>query len=145
MRRGASRRASREASRRDRKASRDGRKASRERHADITISGAPVSLASLTRTLFTNAAVLDAQRGELLGDQAVLVEDERIVEVGDTAQIRASEEDRSFDLGGRTLMPGLIDCHVHVTAASANLASQSEWSPMYLAARASVILAREVE
>ena len=102
--------------------------------------GAPVSLASLTRTLFTNAAVLDAQRGELLADQAVLVEDERIVEVGDTAQIRASEEDRSFDLGGRTLMPGLIDCHVHVTAASANLASQSEWSPMYLAARASVIL-----
>ena len=36
--------------------------------------------------------------------------------------------------------PGLIDCHVHVTAASANLSEIAEWSPLYLAARASTIM-----
>jgi imidazolonepropionase-like amidohydrolase len=69
----------------------------------------------------------------------VLVEDERILEVGDSAQVRSSEG-RVVDLRGRTLMPGLIDCHVHVTAASADIARQSEWSPMYLAARAAEIM-----
>jgi imidazolonepropionase-like amidohydrolase len=36
-------------------------------------------------------------------------------------------------------MPGLVDCHVHVTAASAHLAQIEEWSPMYLAAHAGAI------
>lgn len=96
-------------------------------------------LGYLTRTLFKNAAVLDPRRGALVEDQAVLVDGDRILEVGDATQITASDA-RTIDLGGRTLMPGLIDCHVHVTAATADLASQSEWSPMYLAARAAGIL-----
>jgi imidazolonepropionase-like amidohydrolase len=43
------------------------------------------------------------------------------------------------DVAGKTLMPGLIDCHVHVTAATAHLGEITEWSPIYLAARSSVI------
>jgi predicted amidohydrolase YtcJ len=31
-----------------------------------------------------------------------------------------------FDLRGRTLMPGLIDAHVHVTAVTADLVALSE-------------------
>jgi imidazolonepropionase-like amidohydrolase len=37
-------------------------------------------------------------------------------------------------------MPGLIDCHVHVTAATADLARVGEWSPYYVAARAAEIM-----
>src|SRR5260370_33320654 len=37
-------------------------------------------------------------------------------------------------------MPGLIDCHVHVTAATANFAEIEEWSPFYLAARSAKIM-----
>ena len=39
-----------------------------------------------------------------------------------------------------TLMPGLIDAHVHVTAATANFAQLETWSPAYVAARAGDIM-----
>src|SRR5438067_2456206 len=93
----------------------------------------------MARTLFTNASILEPERGALVPDQAVLVEDERIVEVGDGVQIKTSDA-RHIDVRGRTLMPGLIDCHIHALAASADLFIADEWSPMYLAAHARGIL-----
>src|SRR5438105_2636909 len=91
------------------------------------------------RTLFTNASILEPERGTLVPDQAVLVEDERILEVGESSQVSVSDA-RHIDVRGRTLMPGLIDCHVHALAASADLFIEAEWSPMYLAAHARGIL-----
>src|SRR5205823_10374141 len=75
-----------------------------------------------------------------LPDQFVHVEGARITSVGAARDSGARDVDRTIDLGGRVLMPGLIDCHVHVTAASANLSDIAEWSPLYLAARASTIM-----
>jgi imidazolonepropionase-like amidohydrolase len=46
---------------------------------------------------------------------SVLVEDGRIARVG-AASDAAPEGVQSLDLEGRTLMPGLVDAHVHVTA-----------------------------
>ena len=47
---------------------------------------------------------------------AVLVRDGAIARVGDAADA-PPEGARTIDLGGRTLMPGLIDAHAHVKAA----------------------------
>ena len=70
-------------------------------------------------------------------DRFVLVDGQRIAEVSSN---RRTEADRVIDLRGRVLMPGLIDCHVHVTAATANFSELSEWSPMYLGAHAGAIM-----
>jgi imidazolonepropionase-like amidohydrolase len=91
----------------------------------------------VTRTLFRNASVLDPEAATLTPDQSVLVEDDRIVEIRSGGAIQA---DRFIDARGRVLMPGLIDCHVHVLAAHADLAEIAEWSPFYLGARAAGIM-----
>lgn len=70
-------------------------------------------------TLFTNGRVLDTAAGVLRDGLAVLVRDGRIAEV--TPGIAAPADARVIDLGGRTLMPGLIDCHVHVVAETLDL------------------------
>jgi imidazolonepropionase-like amidohydrolase len=93
----------------------------------------------MARYLFRNATILDAERGDYLADSSVLVEGDRIVEVGG-ADVQASDA-RSFDLRGMTLMPGLIDAHVHVTAVTADLAALVEWSPAYVTARVAHVLA----
>lgn len=93
----------------------------------------------MARYLFRNANILDAERGDYLADGSVLVEGERILEVGG-AGVQASDA-QSFDLRGMTLMPGLIDAHVHVTAVTADLATLTEWSPAYVTARAAHVLA----
>jgi imidazolonepropionase-like amidohydrolase len=92
------------------------------------------------RILLENASILDPDAARLLPEQAVLVVDERIAEVGLRAQLPVGDVDRVIDVHGGVVMPGLIDCHVHVTAVTANLAEQAGWSPLYLAARAGGIL-----
>jgi imidazolonepropionase-like amidohydrolase len=61
----------------------------------------------------TNARVVDASG--VCEAACVLVESEQIVRVG-TASDAVPEGAAVVDLGGRTLLPGLIDAHVHVTA-----------------------------
>src|SRR6266700_8115829 len=91
-----------------------------------------------SRVLFRHATVLDTASGELAPDQTVLVEGDRIREVGGTDA--GPREARVADLRGMTLMPGLIDAHVHVTAVTADLARLAEWSPAYVTARATRVL-----
>ena len=66
----------------------------------------------MTQILFRNFRMLDPERDELVGGCEILVEGETIREVSERP-IKAREA-AIVDCGGRTLMPGLIDCHVHV-------------------------------
>lgn len=72
----------------------------------------------MTLTLLTNARIVDGSAPEPGAPTHVLIENERIKEVGTTI---TSPRAKAIDIGGRTLMPGLIDCHVHVVAGVANL------------------------
>src|SRR5881396_720296 len=58
------------------------------------------------------ARLLDVENGRILNPGEVLVEGERIAEVGKTVKHSAGEE--IIDLGDRTLLPGLIDAHIHL-------------------------------
>lgn len=52
----------------------------------------------------------------LIDDGAVVIEDQHIVAVGARRDLAAELADtpRVIDIQGRTLVPGLIDCHVHL-------------------------------
>ena len=58
------------------------------------------------------ARLLDIKTGRLVKPGEVLVQGERIVEVGASVKHPAGAE--VIDLGDRTLMPGLIDAHIHL-------------------------------
>jgi imidazolonepropionase-like amidohydrolase len=58
------------------------------------------------------ARMLDIKNGRIVKPGEVLVEGERIVEVATSVKHPAGAE--VIDLGDRTLMPGLIDAHVHL-------------------------------
>ncbi|WP_127753843.1 amidohydrolase family protein [Devosia sp. 1566] len=73
--------------------------------------------------LLTGGRVLDTEAGALRDNLQVLVVGKRIVAVGES--IEAPSQARRVELNGATLMPGLIDCHVHVVAESLDL-----WSNM---------------
>jgi len=73
----------------------------------------------MAQILFKNAKLLDPHADALQGGVSVLVEGETIREVSAKA-IKAPSAD-VIDCKGRTLMPGLIDCHVHVMLSEVNL------------------------
>jgi imidazolonepropionase-like amidohydrolase len=58
------------------------------------------------------ARLLDVESGRLLTPGEVLVQGERIVEAG--ASVTHPAGATTIDLGNQTLMPGLIDVHVHL-------------------------------
>ncbi len=64
------------------------------------------------RLLLANAHVFDGAR--VHEHASVLIEDGRIVRLGHAGD-GVPEGTATIDLGGRTLMPGLIDSHVHVS------------------------------
>jgi imidazolonepropionase-like amidohydrolase len=85
--------------------------------------------------VLANAAVLDPEAGSLTEGQAVVVEGGRVVEAGASPAVKAGDA-TVLDVRGATVMPGLIDAHVHVYAATADLGAIEEWAPSYLTARA---------
>jgi imidazolonepropionase-like amidohydrolase len=58
------------------------------------------------------ARLLDVKAGKLIQPGEILVRGERIVEAGSSVKRPAGAE--VVDLGDRTLMPGLIDAHIHL-------------------------------
>lgn len=66
-------------------------------------------------TLIKAAHLLDGVSDRARDNAAVLVDGDRIVAVGPSAQLAAQHPDaKVIDLGGATLLPGLIDAHTHV-------------------------------
>jgi imidazolonepropionase-like amidohydrolase len=60
------------------------------------------------RTVFTGGRLFDGT-GAPVADADVVIEDDRIVEIGP-----GLDGDESIECSGKTLLPGLFDCHVHL-------------------------------
>jgi imidazolonepropionase-like amidohydrolase len=60
--------------------------------------------------------LLDVRNGKYLINQGILVENDRIKEVGPISgvQLHAPATATVIDLAGGTVLPGLIDCHAHL-------------------------------
>jgi predicted amidohydrolase YtcJ len=76
----------------------------------------------------TNAkiATLDAAGSTA---QAIAVRDGRIVAVGSAAQMGplSGPMTRTVDAGGRTVIPGLIDSHMHAVRAALSYSTEVNW------------------
>jgi imidazolonepropionase-like amidohydrolase len=74
----------------------------------------------MSQILFKNFSLLDPRWDEARGGYEVLVEGEHIKEVS-AKPIKARNAQMVNGGGKRTLMPGLIDCHVHVFLTEVNI------------------------
>lgn len=69
---------------------------------------------SMVQTVvFQNAFLIDGNGGEPIPGATVVVSDGQIKEVRPDGQETRVPDGRAIDLKGKTLMPGLIDAHVH--------------------------------
>ncbi|MGJ5129777.1 amidohydrolase family protein [Bradyrhizobium oligotrophicum] len=92
----------------------------------------------MSTILFKNAALLDPLQPELREGHHVLVEDDLIKEVSDKPL--QTSVDQTIDLQGKTLMPGLIDLHVHAIAVELNLAQQVQMPNVLVTLRSALLL-----
>ncbi len=92
----------------------------------------------MTRTVLKNARVLNLDAPDDDGLYSVIIEGDRIREV--TQGSVSTGDAQTIDLAGRTLMPGMIDCHVHVVASIAHLGANGKMPNTFAVLRAVPIL-----
>lgn len=81
---------------------------------------------------------LDPRQDRLIDGIEILVEGDQVKEVSD--RTIASAAAQRIDVGGRTVMPGLIDCHVHMYMNEMNVGLLRNVPQTYAAAKASFVL-----
>ena len=80
----------------------------------LTVAGTPVHAAEV---LVSAERMLDVRTGKMVANPQVLIRDGRIVAVKQGANaFPVSADTRRVDLPGMTLLPGLIDMHVHLSS-----------------------------
>ena len=61
-------------------------------------------------------ALLDPATGETTRDAVVVIDDGRVIHSGSRAKTQTPRDAETIDASGLTILPGLIDCHVHLTS-----------------------------
>jgi imidazolonepropionase-like amidohydrolase len=65
------------------------------------------------------ALLIDGNGGDSIKNAVVVVEGKRITAAGSQASVSVPQGATVLDFSGYTLMPGLIDCHLHIAALNA--------------------------
>lgn len=91
-----------------------------------------------TRLAIVNARVFDSAAGALRPHGTLVIEGERLLAVTDEP-VQVDDALR-IDVAGRVVLPGLIDAHVHVVAASHDLAGLSLQPPSLVGAMSAQIM-----
>lgn len=81
------------------------------------------------KTLFYNGQIITVNKNNDI-EEAMLIENDRISCVGKTVEaLRMADKYTEWvDLQGRAVVPGFIDCHIHMAVAGANLPNQVDVS-----------------
>jgi imidazolonepropionase-like amidohydrolase len=84
--------------------------------------------ANAQNTVIKVGHLFDARSGKMLDNQIIIVENGKIKEVG--ANLKFNKTDKIIDLSDSYVLPGLMDCHVHITT---NLSYRArDWNDKYL-------------
>jgi imidazolonepropionase-like amidohydrolase len=87
-------------------------------------------------TAITNATLIDGTGANPVRNATIVIEGERITQIG--TSVATPRDAEAIDAGGRTVMPGMIDCHVHMLYHPASLQERLLTPPtlqMFMGAR----------
>ncbi|MDP4258053.1 MAG: amidohydrolase family protein [Bacteroidota bacterium] len=76
-----------------------------------------------------NARLLTMKGDNVIERGTIVVRDARIVSIGATGEIKVPAEAKVLDLTGKTIMPGLIDLHLHLKNPS-NILPAQQWEAL---------------
>src|ERR1700724_4423316 len=92
--------------------------------AVLTLAAAVAASAQGQVTAVRAGKMFDPKSGANLTNQVVLITGDKITDVGPADRVKMPAGAKVIDLSNATVLPGLIDGHVHLTDAQGNLQHQ---------------------
>lgn len=77
---------------------------------------------------FTGGRIITMQGDKIIENGVVIIEENRIIAVGNANEITIPADAKVIDISGKTIMPGFIDTHAHLNAFRYGLSTQQNWS-----------------
>jgi imidazolonepropionase-like amidohydrolase len=74
------------------------------------------SNAMAQQTLINADAYVDVKQGKVVNNIAILIDGNKIVQVGQQGKVKTQQDAKVINLKGKTLVPGLMDMHVHLSS-----------------------------
>lgn len=79
---------------------------------------------------FTNARIITMNGDEVIENGTIVVEENKIVAVGEDSEIEVPNRAKTYNLEGKTIMPGIVDAHAHIGAFRYGITPEKHW-PLY--------------
>ncbi len=76
---------------------------------------------------FTGARIITMNGDQVIENGTIMVQDNRIAALGPAAEVDVPADARTFDVTGKTIIPGLIDVHAHMGYAVLDINPQKDW------------------
>lgn len=89
----------------------------------------------------TGGRLIDGSGRDPVNNATLVIEGERILAAGPTASVTVPKGAKIIDAGGRTILPGIIDCHVHGTYRARDMRQHLLNAPTYNVLRSTSVLA----
>ena len=96
-------------------------------------------------TAIVGGRIIDGTGRDPIAKGVVVVDNSAIRAVGSEGSVQIPRDAEVLDAGGKTILPGIIDCHVHSTYRDRNLRRHLLHTPTYNILRSTMILRETLE
>lgn len=79
------------------------------------------------RIAFTNARLITMNNDKVIEKGTIIIYKNKIENIGESKNIKIPDGAKTYDMNGKTIMPGIIDVHAHIGAFRNGLSSQKHW------------------
>jgi imidazolonepropionase-like amidohydrolase len=102
---------------------------------DITEEGTKIGLKLKTdvpegQIAFTNARIITMDGDKVIEKGSIVIEGNKIISIGKASEVNIPKKAKTYDLDGKTIMPGIVDAHAHIGAFRYGLTPKKHW-PLY--------------
>jgi imidazolonepropionase-like amidohydrolase len=94
----------------------------------------------VTTLAITGGTLIDGTGRDPVRNATVVIEGERIAAAGAASAVKVPKNAQVLDAGGRTILPGIIDCHVHGTYRARDMRQHLLNAPTYNVLRSTSVL-----
>lgn len=96
------------------------------------------------KTVLVGGTLIDGFSPDPIPDAAVVIDDGKIIAAGAKKEISIPRGAQAIDADGHTIMPGVIDCHLHSTYRARDVRQHLLNTPTYNVLRSTEILAETI-